>query len=253
MTTLISFDVDGTLIRSVGEKANHLHKEAFSYCFKAVFGIDTHIDTIQHHGGTDPLIIMKVLENSGIAGEEVMERLPDLQAAMCTYFEENANMAGEGLEVLGGVTELLQALQVRGDVMTCLVTGNMEPIGWGKMQAVGLKHLFSEPNFGGFGSDHCSGNTAEMWHDRAELIRIAGRKAAEHSQDGIKAHYHVGDTPQDLYAAAAAGVNGVGVATGIFSRQELDDLNTGAVILAGLEGIDAVLQAMGLASPVDEQ
>lgn len=29
---------------------------------------------------------------------------------------------------------------------------------------------------GGFGSDFCSGNTDEMWHDRAELIRIAEKK-----------------------------------------------------------------------------
>lgn len=43
--------------------------------------------------------------------------------------------------------------------MTCLVTGNLQPIGWGKMAALGLKNLFSQPPFGGFGSDFCSGNT----------------------------------------------------------------------------------------------
>lgn len=30
MTTLISFDVDGTLIRSAGEDSNRLHKLAFA-------------------------------------------------------------------------------------------------------------------------------------------------------------------------------------------------------------------------------
>ena len=44
-------------------------------------------------------------------------------------------------------------MQARGNVLTCLVTGNLEPIGWAKMQALGLKQLFSEPNFGGFGSE----------------------------------------------------------------------------------------------------
>jgi len=38
-----------------------------------------------------------------------------------------------------------------------LVTGNLEPIAWGKMQALGLLEAFSEPHFGGFGSDYCSG------------------------------------------------------------------------------------------------
>lgn len=35
--------------------------------------------------------------------------------------------------------------QERGDVMTCLVTGNLEPVGWGKMQALGIDHLFTKP------------------------------------------------------------------------------------------------------------
>ncbi len=39
-----------------------------------------------------------------------------------------------------------------------LVTGNLEPIAWGKMQALGLLEAFSEPHFGGFGSDFCSGD-----------------------------------------------------------------------------------------------
>ena len=69
--------------------------------------------------------------------------------------------------------------QARGDVLTCLVTGNLEPIGWGKMRALGLHDFFSEPPFGGFGSDTCSGNIAESWKDRAELVRIAAARARD--------------------------------------------------------------------------
>jgi hypothetical protein len=36
-------------------------------------------------------------------------------------------------------------VQGRGDVATCLVTGNLEPVGWGKMQALGIDHLFTQP------------------------------------------------------------------------------------------------------------
>jgi hypothetical protein len=39
----------------------------------------------------------------------------------------------------------LLLLQARGDVATCLVTGNLEPIGWGKMKALGIDYLFSKP------------------------------------------------------------------------------------------------------------
>jgi hypothetical protein len=52
-------------------------------------------------------------------------------------------------------TAPIPSLQARPDVATCLVTGNLEPIGWGKMQALGIDHLFTHPKFGGFGSDHC--------------------------------------------------------------------------------------------------
>lgn len=40
-------------------------------------------------------------------------------------------LAGEGLELLPGVLPLLEALAARDDVAVGLVTGNLEPIGWG--------------------------------------------------------------------------------------------------------------------------
>lgn len=68
-------------------------------------------------------------------------------------------------------------MQDRGDVITCLVTGNLEPIGWAKMDALGIKHLFTEPYFGGFGSDYCNpDNSEQSWKDRAELVKIAAQK-----------------------------------------------------------------------------
>lgn len=88
-TVLVTFDVDGTLIKSVGADANKFHKDAFTAAFKEVYGelaallrvsgcscpsfgvrmskslqqeakirpfvtgIDTNIDVIHHHGCTD--------------------------------------------------------------------------------------------------------------------------------------------------------------------------------------------------------
>ena len=57
-----------------------------------------------------------------------------------------------------------------------LVTGNLEPIGWGKMRALGVLSLFPEPLWGGFGSDFCSGDTGEPWRDRGELVRLAKQR-----------------------------------------------------------------------------
>lgn len=44
------------------------------------------------------------------------------------------------------------------------------------MQYLGLKELFTEPHFGGFGTDFCSGNAEESWKDRAEFVNIAAGK-----------------------------------------------------------------------------
>lgn len=44
-----------------------------------------------------------------------------------------------------------------------------------------------------------------------------------------KARYHVGDTPMDLQAADGAGARGVGVTTGIFSRDELAAASPGGL------------------------
>ena len=43
---LVTFDVDGTLMRAVGEEANKLHKKAFSFAMKEVCGVDGTIDAI---------------------------------------------------------------------------------------------------------------------------------------------------------------------------------------------------------------
>ncbi|KAI8477326.1 MAG: halo-acid dehalogenase-like hydrolase [Monoraphidium minutum] len=248
--TLVSFDIDGTLIRSAGQDANRLHKEAFSAGFQRVFGIDTHIDVVKHHGGTDPLIAVKVMMHHGIPKSTALERLPELEAAMTDHFTRHQERAGQGLVLLPGVRQLLERLQERPDVATCLVTGNLEPIGWGKMTALGIDHLFTAPRFGGFGSDHCSGDVDEMWRDRAEFVKVAARRCAE-ALPGVPvaAHWHVGDTPMDVRAALQSGARALGVATGVFPQSELDCLGSPPelVVLPTLEDTDAVMAALGLA------
>lgn len=49
-------------------RQNHQNPHA---AFKKVFGLDTHIDVISHHGGTDPLIAVKVMMHHGIPKEQV--------------------------------------------------------------------------------------------------------------------------------------------------------------------------------------
>lgn len=229
--------------------------QAFIHAFKEVYDLDTDIDVIAHHGGTDPLILKAVLEHHGRDGTEVMRRLKELEGSMIRFAEANAASAGEGLQTLPGVVDLLQGLKQRPNVLTCLVTGNLEPIGWLKMRHLGLYDCFTAPQFGGFGTDFCSGNSAEMWHDRAEFVRIAGQKAdtiaSEKGLPAIVRRVHVGDTPFDIKAAVAAGAFALGVTTGVFSRAELEacmDVGRGeGFVLDSLEDLDEVLRVTGCA------
>jgi hypothetical protein len=85
-----SADIDGTLIQSVGNDSNKLHKDAFSAAFEKVFGIQTHIDVIKHHGGTDPLILIKVLvEAHGIPEDVCVTKLEDMKRVMVEHYSNS--------------------------------------------------------------------------------------------------------------------------------------------------------------------
>ena len=124
--TIVSFDVDGTLVRSVGKDANKLHKEAFAEGLK-VLGIDDErgIDVIEHHGSTDGLILVRTAHFHGLDPALAMDRLPEMHEAMISHFRRHRHRATYGIEVLPGVEALLQALAARADVLIGLTTGNL--------------------------------------------------------------------------------------------------------------------------------
>lgn len=280
------------------------------------FGIDFHIREIPHQGSTDPLILLSGVreavarrrrEESGggdtskidgkdgttasssssappparrlFSHEEAFALLKDAERAMTSFYESaatDAAVAAEGLELLPGVAALLENLAKREGVVQGLVTGNLQPIGWRKVETLGVAHHFDElvdfggegssdeeevertrrkRRVGGFGSDHCSeseGAIDEPWRDRARFIEIAAERAlrtaaAAAAKDAhISRRVHIGDTVFDLKAAAEAGALPVGVATGIFSKEELAAARVpGAVILDDLSDLEASLKAMG--------
>ena len=60
--------------------------------------------------------------------------------------------------------------------------------------------------------------------------------------------FHVGDTPQDILAALAAGATARGVATGIDTKAQLEAVAPGGdvVVLDGLLDGDRFMQVLGL-------
>jgi len=109
--------------------------------------------------------------------------------------------------LMPGVEDTLQYLADRGAILG-LATGNLEMIGWIKMDRAGLREWF---RFGGF---------SDQFPVRAELIGDAARKARELAGPDATICV-VGDTPRDIEAAHANHLPVVAVATGHFSFDDL--------------------------------
>jgi len=201
---LVLFDIDGTLIKS-----SRGHSTAFSEAFRKVYGIDTNIDIINHHGMTDQQIIIEVLKKNGLDEQTIKSKIEKCIKAMIKSFNEIVN--NSEIIVLEGVRELLKELD-KNNVLMGLVTGNLEPIARSKLKKVGLNHYFK---FGGFGSDDIN---------RTNLVRIAIKRVKENFDFKLNNNVFLfGDAPREIKAGKEAGVKTIGVTTGIYSKEQLKD------------------------------
>jgi phosphoglycolate phosphatase len=198
------FDIDGTLLNA----RDGVHYYAFRNAMRELFSIDGSIDGVPVHGNTDLGILRAVLLRAGIAAEEFERRLPELIQHMCD--EVRSNAADIRVELCPSIRELLEGLHQRGKLLG-VVSGNLQSIGWAKLEAAGLRHYFA---FGSF-SDERELREDIFRHGISEVRLRLGR----HARVCI-----VGDTPSDIAAARAVGVPIVAVATGIFARDQLSAL-----------------------------
>src|SRR3989344_1293520 len=198
---LVLFDIDGTLINNTG------HAVVFSQAFKQVYGVNADVNLINHHGMTDQQIIVEVLKKVELCEDEIHSRLNECMTTMASYFWQIKDSIQ--VKILDGVCMLLDRLE-RESSLLGLVTGNIERIGKGKLERAGLARYFK---VGGFGSDDAS---------RTELVRLAVKRAEENYNFIFNENtFLFGDTPKDIIAGNEARVFTVGVATGIYSRDEL--------------------------------
>jgi phosphoglycolate phosphatase-like HAD superfamily hydrolase len=109
--------------------------------------------------------------------------------------------------VMPGVLSMLAYLKGRGKVLG-VATGNLEQIGWLKIEIAGLRDWFS---FGGFSDRHAV---------RSDMIANALEGARKLAGAQAKVCV-VGDTPSDITAAKANDLPTIAVATGVFSYQTL--------------------------------
>ncbi len=195
------FDIDGTLMNV----RDATHYNAFHNAVREVFGVDSHIDDVPVHGNTDIGILRAVLRRAQVTETEFESRLPRLIDHMCCEVETNA--ADIRADLCPSVIDLLAALRSRNKLLS-VVSGNLERIGWLKLQAAGLRECFS------FG---CFSDRNEF---RAAIFRQGLDQVHQTIGSGAKACF-LGDTPADILAAKELGAPVVAIATGIYTVEDL--------------------------------
>jgi len=101
-------------------------------------------------------------------------------------------------------------------------SGNLEPVGWLKLEKAGLKQMFS---FGSF---------CFPLESRTDIIAQGIRMARERLGPQASV-YIVGDTPADIEAARAVGAPVIAIATGIFNFPQLMALEPDACFACGTD------------------
>lgn len=195
------FDIDGTLLRS----RDRVHFESFASSVKRVTGFEVTLAGITLHGSTDTAILREACVGAGIPADVLEPQVAAILEGMCSSVEERRHEMN--LVLMPGVHEALSHLAQRGALLG-VATGNLEVIGWIKIEEAGLREWF---RFGGF-SDH--------FPIRSELIHHAACMARELA--GAQARVCVvGDTPRDIEAARANGLPVIAVATGHYTFDAL--------------------------------
>ena len=207
------FDIDGTLLHT----RDGVHWNAFRRALREVFGIESLLDTIPVHGNTDIGILRAVAEQHQVPRENFERELPRVLELMGADVERNCD--GLRCELCPAVRELLEELRERGKLLG-VVSGNLESIGWRKVDAAGLRDFFA---FGSF-SDHAEQRVGIFRQGLARAQAMFARASGQSTGQPPLAADHcffVGDTPADVRAAQALGAPVIAVASGIYDFAEL--------------------------------
>ena len=198
------FDIDGTLLRDI----DRIHMNSFVTGIRRVTGFDVTLEGVSVQGNTDTGILREACHQAAIPAEILEPQIDAILEAMGQVVQERRHEFK--LLLMPGVKDALSHLARRGALLG-VATGNLEMIGWIKIEEAGLREWF---RFGGF---------SDRFPVRAELIGHATRKARELAGDSARVCV-VGDTPRDIEAARANSLPVIAVATGNTSFDELVQL-----------------------------
>ena len=203
MTHVLFWDIDGTLLTTARAGVYALEQAAEDLLERPVS-----LQEMRTGGLTDAQIAATVLEAQGADAEP--ERVAEFLRAYEGHLPDRLGWR-QGT-VLDGVEAILDDVAQRPGVSSLLLTGNTPAGAAAKLSHYGLdRHLRD----GGFCADG---------DDREAIAARAWELAAERAGGELDPalSYVIGDTPHDVRCAGTIGVRAVAVASGPFTREELE-------------------------------
>jgi phosphoglycolate phosphatase-like HAD superfamily hydrolase len=227
MPRLVLWDIDGTLVR-----AGEIGALIFDRAIEKTIGRRPS-RRILMSGKTDPQIILEYLAEFDLP--DAHTHLPTILGGIEVELAAQAHEVGARGVVLPGIADLLARLAADDDVVQTVLTGNIAPNARVKVAAFGLDRWLNL-EMGAFGSDD---------PDRNALVPVAIAKvaAARGRCFGPDEVWVVGDAPNDLACARAAGVRCLLVATGRPRYDELRALRPDA-LRHDLSDVDEILDLL---------
>lgn len=220
---VLLFDIDGTLLQAHG-----VGRRCIETALDRVLGGTFDTSDVSFSGKTDTQIFREILTAARDEGLDVGEGdgvHGELGAAYLDLMHEC--LPDAHVEALPGAVDLVRRLAGDG-VPLGLLTGNLQPLAYAKVERIGLGP--AEFPFGAFGSDD---------EDRNALPALAAARATSTLGREVSASdlVVIGDTPLDIACARAAGATAVAVATG---RYDADQLSEADFVLESLESLESL-------------
>ena len=221
MTTLVLWDIDGTLVDVKGAG-----RRAFIHGIERAWGVIDDLADVSFAGATDLGVLAMLRQRLHLPEERTRAFFEHMTEALERNLLATAQRAAEGTAVaVAGAVEVVRALALHEGVVQGLVTGNARATAFVKLRHAGVPH---EHFFvGAFGDEHA---------DRCELAKRALEQAGD-----VRRVVLVGDTTNDVKAAKSIGATAVALSRRPTERDALAQAGADHVI----DELAAVLALVG--------
>ena len=204
MQKLVLFDIDGTLVRGSGTTIGHWQQRVRKTVGDA-FGVDVPFTprAKEYNGWPDMQVLWDVARRVGVSEKEFEHKVPWMRETFYGHLKHSLAHGVSYVSIATGV-QFLKLLIAQAVHDIGLITGNVEPNAFLKLENAGITHPFV---FGLYG---------DVPGDRNELAgRVFGKAKAHFGRIFEPSEIVViGDTIHDVRAGKSIGAVTIAVTTG---------------------------------------